>query len=125
MCSSGGRRPGIIAWLVRHRNAAEQQQDHCTTPHVRQMSATLKSAIVLQVNKVDDGAAAEAGWPHQPVTQVPDGSCQQQAECCRPAHRAEPGGLGDDQHGDRHRHAGEQHRRSGAKPKAAPEFRET
>jgi hypothetical protein len=29
---------------------------------------------VLQVNEVDNGAAADAGRSNQPVTQVPDGS---------------------------------------------------
>src|SRR5689334_12178220 len=64
---------------------------------------------VLQVNEVDDGAAADAWCSHQPVTQVPDGSCEHQAERCRPADRVQSGRLDGDQHGDRYRHASKEH----------------
>ena len=48
---------------------------------------------MLQRNKVDDGAAADAGCTQQPVTQVPDGAGQQQAECRRPAADRSSGAL--------------------------------
>jgi hypothetical protein len=97
--------------IVSHRNAAERQQE-CEHHSAREATVgDVEVREVLQVYEVDDGAAADAGCTHQPVAQVADGSCQHQAECYRPADRAQPGCLDGDQYGGRHRHAGEKHGR--------------
>ena len=86
--------------------SAKRQQDREHGSACQTAIGNVEVREVLQVNKVDDGAAADAGYSHQAVAQVPDGSCEQQAECNRPADRAQPGHFGDDQHRDCHRHTG-------------------
>ena len=97
--------------IVRHRNTAERQQDDEHNSARQTAISDVEVREVPQVNEVNDGAAADARCSQQPVTQIPDGSCQHQPERCRPADRTQPRRLEDDHHGSRHRHAREQHGR--------------
>jgi hypothetical protein len=99
------------SFVVRHSNAAEAEQDDEHNSAREAAVGDVEVRELPQVNEVDDGATADARCSQQPVTQIPDSSCQHQAERYCPARRVQPGRPNDDHHGSRHRDTREQYGR--------------